>query len=347
MRYLMEAKCNVNEKDNDGRTPLFFAALGGNVESLQFLIDSRADTNVRSEPLGETILFDAIRSKNVAMVECVLKLSTNEAVDLNAENNKQSTPLLEAMAYDEKTQGSAPILQLLVARGAKINARIGPSKKTPLFFAETPGLMQTLITLEADVHAADVNGRTPIFDCVLRNQTDTLDIIVGCNAQINLRDNDGRTPVFLCMEDEEFNPMLQSLIDYGADLNATDNQGQTPITLAKSSKKRKNVQQFITQLKKGIVKPVKGQPNTKGQKKTATGTNWAVRLTAMEKLDGRMQHCVVTFYDVDNPDTIIPYASEQYKQHWSDLVRANPDTLGMLPYPENHPWTSGPPTAPP
>lgn len=61
VEYLVDKKkADFNIKDNDGRTPLHFAAYNGRLEIVQYLIDKKkADFTVKSN-FGKTPLYEAI-----------------------------------------------------------------------------------------------------------------------------------------------------------------------------------------------------------------------------------------------------------------------------------------------
>merc|ERR1712112_235648 len=177
-----------------------------------------------------------------------------------------------------------------------------------------------------------------LFQAVKQRNVAVVDRLIMAQAQVNARDHDSRTPIFFCVDEEDQNDVLQKLLDHGADIEVRDSRGDSPIGNAKQSKKRKNIQAFIASLKKRRVKC-----KLLGNK---TDKQWEVSLKSMEKLDGRLESCVITFTDKENPDDILPYGSELYKAEFETLKRDNPTLLALLEYPEGTPWTTGPPELP-
>lgn len=62
LRYLLENGADIDGQDFIGETPLFFAARGGEIETVKFLLAQGADINVKNT-FGETVLAEISKPK--------------------------------------------------------------------------------------------------------------------------------------------------------------------------------------------------------------------------------------------------------------------------------------------
>jgi ankyrin repeat protein len=105
---LLQKKENPNIADADGRTALMHAAMNGNVEIVQLLLDYGAKVNA-TDSAGSTALHWAAERGQPDTARTLI--AARAAVD--ADNKQGATPLMKAAAT-----GSAPTVDLLLAAGA-------------------------------------------------------------------------------------------------------------------------------------------------------------------------------------------------------------------------------------
>ena len=79
---------NINEKDEDGMTPLYYAAFFGHKEMVEVLIDNRADVNM-ANAYSETPLHLAAENGHKEVAEVLI----DNRADVNAKNKYGETPL--------------------------------------------------------------------------------------------------------------------------------------------------------------------------------------------------------------------------------------------------------------
>ena len=113
---LIAKGADINAKDDTGGTPLFWAALEGNVEVAELLIRQGADVNAAG-PKGWTALHWAVAMAQKKSVELLI----GEGADVNAKDVIYGTPLDNVgRFYDTATKAKeADLANLLRKHGSK------------------------------------------------------------------------------------------------------------------------------------------------------------------------------------------------------------------------------------
>jgi ankyrin repeat protein len=212
---------HINKKGPDGSTPLMYAALYGDVDSVRQLLKMGADPNVQNEA-GATALMWATEN-----LEIVTELVEHGA-DVNAKSRDSRTPLLIASGRN----GAAPVVKLLLDHGAN------PSAHSPAFFdvmtplaeaayAGDETVLRMLLARGVNVKAA---GPNPLAFAILAGCTRCVDLLMGS------ADKDGLTMQALFNSPPLGNARaVNSLLDHGADVNAKDPDGNTLLMLVAAS----------------------------------------------------------------------------------------------------------------
>lgn len=100
-KKLLDAKVNVDCRSPGGRTPLMHAALHGNLEMMNLLLDYGADLEAENFN-GETVLFYSVYSHN----EKITSFLNSEMSDLYHRNRFQENVLMCAIMSDPEIAGS-------------------------------------------------------------------------------------------------------------------------------------------------------------------------------------------------------------------------------------------------
>lgn len=142
---LIRARANVEAKDDDGKTPLFAAAVGKQ-SIVKALIKAQANVNVRNK-YNTAVLHSAARSGTPEVVQLLLDANADpNAIGRNPELPRSvaggDTPLHVAAFH-----GKAGVAELLVRSGADVEAR-DQQGRTPLDVARRRGHGNTAKVLE-------------------------------------------------------------------------------------------------------------------------------------------------------------------------------------------------------
>jgi len=107
--------------------------------------------------------------------------------DVNRQN--RVSPLMAA-----SDGGHLEIVELLLARGARLNDRADFNGKTALHFAVEKGYLDiagALLHAGANKEITDVDGFTPLWGAAYRNQTQSIEFLLKNGANINHLDQNG------------------------------------------------------------------------------------------------------------------------------------------------------------
>jgi ankyrin repeat protein len=247
--------------------PIHLACLAGNTEEITALLQQDHHLVHAKGAYENTPL-------HCAATEAVARLLIAWKADVNAPGWMGQTPLHVAAQ-----EGRTDIVRLLIQYGADVNARRahdimplhwaanaeiaqlliehGAMVGTPDHFGDTPlhhaarsahdDVISLLLSLNADIHARNMWGQTPLFEAVgvgSRRRRNTLLLLLQAGADVNAQDSTwGFTPLLGAIrragiEKWENDDSIQLLLDHGADIYHRDFSGRTPFHLAKYDPQR-------------------------------------------------------------------------------------------------------------
>lgn len=107
---------SIHKYDIFGHTALYAASYCKRVEWVRYLLDSKCDVNQRTNPGKDTPLITALQDPdNMTIVKMLLEAKA----DVNVENDHEVTPLLQSMTF----WGKLETVDLLLKYGADVNLR--------------------------------------------------------------------------------------------------------------------------------------------------------------------------------------------------------------------------------
>ena len=208
-------------KGPGGVTPLMAATLYADLDSMRLLLNSGADTNVRNES-GATALMWAVTSLEKT------QLLIERGADVNAKSDDKRTALMIASGL----QGAAPVVKLLLDRGADLKATAAG------LFGETSALLEAILAGDEATfrllvdRGADVKAALP-FGVLLARKSGCR----GCEATLLA----ATPPPLMGVIASLFGPPLDDaramteFLERGADANSKDREGRSLLMLAASS----------------------------------------------------------------------------------------------------------------
>jgi ankyrin repeat protein len=238
LRELIRDPAAIQAVDDKGISPLLYASAFGSVDAMRMLIDAEADVNA-AEPQGATPLHwaacDPVRSK----------LLLEHGAKADAKMAQGRTPLLIASGCE----AAADSVQLLLRKGADVNARQQNNGATPLSAAALSGgprICRMLLAAGARADTATTDGWTALMYAVGYRDVELVKMLIAGGAQVNAKnissgkvrhgDIDMKELTALMLAVPFGSPeMVKALLDAGADVRAHDGRGMTPLMFAVAS----------------------------------------------------------------------------------------------------------------
>lgn len=97
---------------------------------------------------------------------------------------------------------------------------------TPLHWASSREVLESLIERGCYINSLDFNGRTALHVMVSKNRLECVVSLLAHEAEIDLRDKDGNTALHIAVE-KKFIPIVQCLVVFGCDIDAKNKQEQS------------------------------------------------------------------------------------------------------------------------
>ncbi len=125
-------------------------------------------------------------------------------------------------------RGLRAVTQVLIRRGADVNARRPDRLDTPLHFASNADVAAVLIEHGAEVEPLDWSGRSPLQWAAQFGRTDVADLLIRAGAAVDRQASDGATPLHWAAR-EGHHEVVRLLLARGAKPNVKDQEGRTPL----------------------------------------------------------------------------------------------------------------------
>ncbi|XP_025952935.1 kinase D-interacting substrate of 220 kDa isoform X2 [Dromaius novaehollandiae] len=252
LKALLEKCKDVDERNENGQTPLMLAAEQGNLEIVQELLKKGANCNLEDAD-NWTALISAAKEGHADIVAELLNYNVSlehrdlggwtalmwasykgrtEVAELLLE--KGANPNITGLQYSvypiiwAAGRGHSDIVHLLLQHGAKVNCS-DKYGTTPLVWAARKGHLECvryLLQMGADVDQEGANSMTALIVAVKGGYTDSVKEILKRNPNVNLTDKDGNTALMIASK-EGHTEIVQDLLDAGTYVNIPDRSGDT------------------------------------------------------------------------------------------------------------------------
>ncbi len=213
----------VNKPDEEGYTPLMYAARRGDLVAVRLLIKQGADVNLSHTEFGVTALTEAVTSRRFNIVNYLL----GHGASINLRDKHGYTLLHRAVS-------DLDMVKLLLSRGACISART-KSGGTPLHHAAGGSYLDTvklLVAMGADINARDEEGQTPLVEAVSSKRISLIEWLIKHGAKVNARTRHGSTALIRSCHYPYSSEILSLLLKAGANPNTSTDGGVTALMTA-------------------------------------------------------------------------------------------------------------------
>lgn len=210
---LIELGCDVNQKDRDGYTPIYWASYIGHLEACRLLLEHKADPNVGIDQNGHNEL---IRACEFGHLEIVCELLRFKA-DPNFEANDSMTPFMIACFY-----GKLDVMMVLLKAGVD-PYRVNRYNCSSLHAASHEGhqdIVRELLRKKFDINARDLQGQTPLSHAAKNGHLKIVKMLLESGADPEIQDRYGKKPINLGLERVDANgyQIVGLLFAHGSEL---------------------------------------------------------------------------------------------------------------------------------
>ncbi|HBX51186.1 MAG: hypothetical protein A2275_09115 [Bacteroidetes bacterium RIFOXYA12_FULL_35_11] len=201
---LIAKQLSINEIDNQGCSPLYYAVNLKNVPTAELLVKNGAAVDFKLPSENGSLMHLAIDNYSEPIIDLLL----SNKVPLDIKNKKGNTVLMHALLLNDL----GTVSKILAS---KPNVNIANNKLwTPLHYAAWKGykdLTAELISLGANINAQGEFGWTPLHYAVRENRLDITSLLLEKKANKTIKDNWKRAPLKIARE-REFKEMKTLII---------------------------------------------------------------------------------------------------------------------------------------
>ena len=255
---------DINFKDSEyGGTPLHFAAYGGALNVVKFLLANEAEVDVGNNQ-GWTALFYASDEGHFNVVEFLIDSNANvewrdnnlRRADYHSRNHKEIASLLvgliEESIFQSSELGDIDSVKQFLDEGFQVDmdSELGTALHYAIH-ANHKEVAELLVSRGADVNAKNWRGRSPLF--FVNGSLDLVEFLIENGADIDARDSTGSTVLHYAslFQGPSFGgrprPSIFAveLLRLGVNVNIRDDNGSTPLDWAYSMGRMRNASLFL------------------------------------------------------------------------------------------------------
>lgn len=197
LRRALDEGSDVHARDQDGVTPLHWAAINGHYECCQLLLSRGADVNITGGTLRATPMHWCTRQGQVQVMSLLLDHGANP---LQLDGQGFHTLHLA-------THSSLVMTIVYLLQRAEFQPQVALDRK-------------------------DTQGHTALMWAAFQGDALSVDVLLKHGAAVHVSDMDGLTPLHWAVVHGNRLCILR-LIEAGSDLKAREHKGQTPCELAR------------------------------------------------------------------------------------------------------------------
>jgi uncharacterized protein len=224
VELLIAQGVSLNVENTEGKTALMIASQQGHMHLVHHLLRSQSSLT-KSDHEGRTALHLATASNHPGVVHILLKARAK----LNLSHDELSEAMLTASHH-----GHAHLIPTFIQAGANPNVR-NASGNTCLSWAAAKKQSQVVVALlkaGADPNIADADGFTPLMEAAHQSNHAMIQPLLLAGANINAQNQYGSTACMWAVEKGDL-ATVNTLIQAGADLTLANKQGETALTWAR------------------------------------------------------------------------------------------------------------------
>ena len=235
---LIASGATVDAPGPDGTTALHWAVYHDDLAMTSRLLDAGANVNAVNRN-GATPLTLGCTNRGAAVIDRLLKAGADPGLAADG-----APPLLACARA-----GAVGAVQMLIARGADVNAKDTWRGQTALMWAASEDhaeLIKTLLAGGAEVDARSTGNFTALLFAVRQDAREAARLLIAAGADVNLPGPNGQDLLRLAITNRHYT-LAATLLDAGAQPAARSRQGSTALhdLVTSRSPQRQANNQFI------------------------------------------------------------------------------------------------------
>ena len=252
LRYII-SQYNLNANDYTyGRTPLVYSCVSGSINSVKYLINNHnSDPNITDKD-GMTCLHHSCRNGHIDITQYLIEV---QHCDINKTDNEGCT-----LVHHAACSGNFDLVQYLITEQGLSPTAVTKNGLTALHYASLSlnfSLVKELITTyQLDSHQADSNGKLPIHYAAESGDILLLELYVkDYKCSLSLTDKDHRNILYFSSSVGHTHLIKHLVENHQLDLCAVNDKGMAPIHLACSNGRLNLVQYIIEHIPSSLELP--------------------------------------------------------------------------------------------
>ncbi|XP_059487741.1 85/88 kDa calcium-independent phospholipase A2 [Neocloeon triangulifer] len=208
-------------KDWEGNTCYHYAATTSReiIQYLQATLKDQPELLDETNKDGLTPLHLACLEDKPPCVEALLLAGANANIPSKSAGPKEPPPV--------KQFQRGLVAEYLQRNPNKLIYQDMKFGGTPLHWASSREVIETLADMGCDVNATNFSQRTPLHVMASKGKLDCVVALLSCGAIVELRDLQGDTPLHLAARERSIS-VIQALLIYEAPLDILNNKGFSP-----------------------------------------------------------------------------------------------------------------------
>ncbi|GGI57237.1 ankyrin repeat domain-containing protein [Winogradskyella haliclonae] len=234
--YFLSHKVDLTSTDNNGNGIFNYAAKGGDIKMLDWLIQQDLPYKKANIKGGNAMIMASQGTRGKKNTLELYKYLESLGVSANVVGNRGRNPL-HAIAYNSDDLRT---YKYFISKGVDINLQ-DEGGDSPFMNAANSNSLEVVKFLSAyvnDINAKDKNGRSALAMAIDRNKVEVAKFLIENKADINTIDADGNTLMYYLLntyrsdKPETFNAKLALLIEAGLDVKKLQGKGKSLYHLA-------------------------------------------------------------------------------------------------------------------
>jgi ankyrin repeat protein len=219
VKLLLQHEAKVDEKNNEGITPLMWAAALGLNNSVKLLLEKQANPNLLDNK-GKSAFTWAVQNGHLDTAHLLLDSGRGKRKKISF-----YVPGMFIFNLPEKFEHSGIKLD--------IEKPISEEGENPLMLAirfNNLSLVKRLIEMGSNINATDVEGLTPITLAALyESSSQIINLLVQAGANINNQSEEGKDFPLLFAAAYNNKELIEELLKNGANVHLKNIDGETPL----------------------------------------------------------------------------------------------------------------------